>query len=429
MTDVGIGIIGLGTVGCGVLNALHRNQSLLAARTGYNFKILKAVVRDLKKTRSNTCPLPPITTNWKELIEDKNIHIIVELMGGIQEAKQLFHASLAAKKPIVTGNKALLASHGSEIFSRSEQTQTPIFFEAAVAGGIPIIKSVRESLVGNRIELLQAILNGTCNYILTQMSENGLDFSTALSEAQRLGFAEADPSLDIDGWDAAHKAVILASLAYGKWISLSEIYVQGISRLTPMDFAFASELDCSIKLLATLRVRKDGRFEARVCPTLIPKNHVLASVRGVFNAVWLRGDTVGETLFYGRGAGADATASSVIADLVEAANWLENPNKRLICPEYQFYQGSLPSGESVSDYYLRLEVEDRPGVLAQVAGILGADQIGISSVIQHESPDAAIVPLALMLHEAPLAKTQFAVEKIARLECVKSKPLLLPAER
>ncbi|MCX7713548.1 MAG: homoserine dehydrogenase, partial [Chthoniobacterales bacterium] len=291
MKEVGIGIVGLGTVGCGVINALSRNSTLLQARTGFTFSVLKAAVRDISKKRPISTSLPPLVTDWRELIKDKKVEIIVELIGGIEEARHIFSEALAAGKPVITGNKALLASFGSEVLSESLRYRVPIFFEAAVAGGIPIIKSVRESLVGNQIESLQAILNGTCNYILTKMSENGQDFFSALSEAQKFGYAEADPSLDVDGWDAAHKTVILAALAYGKWIRLSQIHVEGITRLTPMDFVFSSEFGCTIKLLSTLRVREDGCFEARVCPTLISRKHVLASVRGVFNAVWIKGDT------------------------------------------------------------------------------------------------------------------------------------------
>jgi homoserine dehydrogenase len=297
-----------------------------------------------------------------------------------------------------------------------------------VAGGIPIIKVVREAFVGNQFESIHGILNGTSNYILTRMTETGMDFAPALDEAQKLGYAEADPALDINGWDAAHKAIILASLAYGFWLDPAQISVAGIEGVTAADIRFADELGYRIKLLATIKAGPERQIEVRVCPTLIPQTHVLASVNGVFNAIAVRGDVVGESLFYGRGAGQDPTASSVIADLVEAALALEVPRACYGFTSHDLYGRCLPVGEAVSKYYLRLAVEDRPGVLAQIAGALGESGIGILSVIQPEGLEGEAIPLVLMVHDAAYSAMQAALGKISALPCVKAPPVLFHVE-
>lgn len=430
MTSIGIGIAGLGTVGTGVVLGLQKNGPLIRERTGVSFVLHRVAVRDPAKPRVTLPQGTQTGTDWRALIEDERIRIVVEIMGGIDEPLALMRAAIAAGKTVVTGNKALLASHGQEIFHLAREKNVPIFYEAAVAGGIPIIKAVRESFVGNRLESLQGILNGTSNYILTRMQESGMDFAPALAEAQSLGYAEADPALDINGWDAAHKAIILASLAYGRWIPEEEIYVEGIEKVTAADIRFADLLGYRIKLLATIRAGDNGRIEVRVCPTLIPRAHVLASVAGVFNAIRLRGDIVGESLFYGRGAGQDPTASSVLADLSAAALAMDHPGGDSGFVPHDLYGDSQPVEESISQFYVRLTVEDRPGVLAQIAGILGTSGIGISSVIQPEE-DAATgsLPLVLMVHDAPFGCMRAAVESIAALPCVLAEPRLLPVER
>lgn len=432
MEPIGIGMAGLGTVGGGVVLNLQKNGSLLRERTGFSFSLRRIAVRDLDKPRPTLPAETQLTTRWQELLTDPEIRIIVELMGGIEAPLALVREALQAGKVVVTGNKALLAEHGREIFQLAHTHGVPVLYEAAVAGGIPIIQAVREAFVGNRIEILQGILNGTSNYILTRMQEEGLDFAPALAEAQSLGYAEADPALDINGWDAAHKAIILASLAYGRWISPSDVHVEGIEKITAADIRFAESLGYRIKLLATIRTEGTGeanRIGVRVCPTLIPREHVLASVSGVFNAVWLRGDVVGESLFYGRGAGQDPTSSAVLADLAEAACALAAPRCRSGFAPHDLYGDCLPIAHAVSAFYLRLEVEDRPGVLAQVAGILGQANIGISSVIQPENSESGTLPLVLMIHEASFGRMREAVAAIDQLACVKAAPQWFPAER
>ncbi len=428
MSDVFLGLAGAGTVGVGLIKNLQRNGVLLRERTGVCPSLRRVAVRDLQKDRGVSLPPEIWTTRWQDLVEDPAIGIVVELMGGIEEPLQLIHAAIAAGKTVVTGNKALLAEHGAEIFQAASAAGVPIFYEAAVAGGIPIIKIVREALVGNRLEIIQGILNGTSNYILTQMEETGADYGQVLPEAQRLGYAEADPTLDVNGWDAAHKAIILASLAYGRWIAPEQIYVEGIERIRQHDIRFARQLGYRIKLLANIRADEAGRISVRVCPTLIPKNHVLASVSGVFNAIWLRGDVLGEALFYGRGAGQDPTASSVLADVTEAALALRQPRASASFQAHDLYGASVPIEEAVFPWYLRLAVEDRPGVLAQVAGVLGHHGIGISSVIQPENNEPGPIPLVLMIHDAAFGNMRTAVKEIANLACVREDPLLLQSE-
>jgi homoserine dehydrogenase len=430
MHQIGIGLAGLGTVGAGVYKHLARNRALLMERIGVELVVRRAVVRDLAKPRAVNPPPELLTTRWQDLIDDPAIDIVVELLGGIEEPLALIKAAIQAGKVVVTGNKALLAEHGPEVFALAAQCKAPVFFEASTAGGIPIIKTMREALIANHIVSIHGIINGTSNYILTRMTDAGLDFAAALAEAQAEGYAEADPTLDVNGWDAAHKAIILASLAYGFWVGTDRIFVEGIERLAAADIRFARELGYRIKLLAIIKAdADDGGIEVRVHPTLIPEAHVLASVSGVFNAVAVRGDVVGDTLFYGRGAGQDPTASAVISDLAEAAVALGGQHRSYGFTPHGLYGNCRPLAEIVSRYYLRLAVDDRPGVLAQVAGILGAHDIGISSVVQPESHDAADrAQLVFMLDRATHRQMESAVAEILRLGCVKPPAALLRVE-
>lgn len=429
MESIGIGLAGFGTVGAGVFQALQRNGELLYRRSGMRFEIRRIALRDVTKTRPLQAPKELVTTQWQDLVADPSIRIIIELMGGIEEPLALFRSAIAAGKILITANKALLAEHGAEIFHLAQDAKIPIFYEAAVAGGIPIIKSVREAFVGNHFESIHGILNGTSNYILSRMtdaSSSALNFHEALSEAQAHGFAEADPSLDINGWDAAHKAVILASLAYGFWLNIRNIEVEGIENISPLDIQFARELGYRIKLLASIRCHPQQEIEAAVCPTLIPESHVLASVNGVFNAILVEGDIVGESLFYGCGAGQDPTTSSVLGDLAEAAHALTSPRPSSCGFRHHNSQARIKDPSSCSSaFYLRLGVDDRPGVLAQIANILGKAEIGISSVIQPEGRNFPHTPLVLMIHNAPRGTMLEAVEQISHLPCVKAKPVLL----
>jgi homoserine dehydrogenase len=424
---IGIGLAGFGTVGAGVYKNLVANGDLLAQRLGARFEVLRIAVRDLQKPRAVAAPVELFTENADDLIADSNIRIVVELMGGIETPLAFIKNAIKAGKTVVTGNKALLAQHGQEIFHLARERRVPVFYEAAVAGGIPIIKVVRESFISNRFQSIHGILNGTSNYILTRMTDTGMDFAPALAEAQQQGYAEADPTLDINGWDAAHKAIILASLAYGFWLDPSRIFVAGIDQVTASDIRFADELGYRIKLLATIRAAAGNAIEVRVSPTLIPKGHVLASVNGVFNAIAVRGDIVGETLFYGRGAGQDPTASSVLADLAEASVGLESSRFCYGFTSHDLYGKCQPVEHAVSKYYLRLSVDDRPGVLAQIAGALGESGIGILSVIQPETHWGSAM-LVLMIHDAPFGAMRSAAEKIASLACVKDTPALFHVE-
>ncbi len=404
MQKIGIGLAGLGTVGAGVYRHLLQNRLLLTERIGLELEVRRIAVRNASLVRSVHPPTAILTDRWEALVDDPTVGIVVELIGGIDLPYELFRRALRARKPVVTGNKALLAEKGAEIFELAAEAGVPVFFEAAVAGGIPIIKSIREGFIGNHLQSIHAILNGTSNYILTRMTDAGLDFPEALREAQAGGYAEADPTLDINGWDAAHKAIILSSLAYGR---------------------FAENLGYRIKLVATIRADSNGSIEVRVNPTLVPKGHVLASVNGVFNALMVRGDIVGDTLFYGRGAGQDPTASAVISDLAQAAIWIDSGGKAFGFTPHGLYGKCLPTKDLVSGFYLRLTVDDRPGVLAQIANVLGSHDIGISSVIQPESHEETAVPLVLMIHDARFGRMREAVEQMSELECVKSAPVLL----
>ncbi len=424
-----IGIAGLGNVGAGVYKNLEKNGALLTERTGAELMVTKIAVRDPSRKRDVEPPAEMITTRWRDLIEDESIDIIVELIGGVDEANALVTGALEAGKAVVTGNKALLAEHGKDLVTLAEKMNVPLYIEAAVAGGIPIIKVVKEALVGNRIEAIYGIINGTSNYILTRMTTAGLQFADALKEAQELGYAEADSALDINGWDAGHKAIILAWLSYGRWLKSDEVSVTGIEDISLTDVAFADQLGYDIKLLAVVRQDEDETIEVRVQAALVPKAHILASVSGVFNAVAVHGDVVGETLFYGSGAGQDATSSSVIADLADAAENLTNEVGANGFVPHGDYGRAKPLDETVSEYYLRLQVTDQPGTLARIADILGKREIGILSVIQPEPEDPyATAQLVLTIHDATYGNMRAAVDEICGLDCTKEDPVLLRVE-
>ena len=423
-----IGLAGFGNVGAGVYKNIEKNRHLLRERTGCELEISKIAVRDPAKSREFALPEGLVTTNLEDLVNDPDISIVVELIGGTDRAFDLVKAALESGKAVVTGNKALLAERGQELFAIAEANGRPIHYEAAVAGGIPIIKAVQESLIGNHIQSVVGIINGTCNYILTRMTEAGLTYEAALAEAQSLGYAESDPTLDINGWDAAHKAIILASLSYGRWVPCDRVHVEGIESIKAEDIAFAAELGYTIKLLGVIQLHEDsGSIEVRVQPSLIPAEHILSSVKGVFNAIMVRGDIVGNTLFYGSGAGQDPTSSSVIADIADAAMWTK-PTRGAGLATHHLYGETLPIEESVSKYYLRVEAEDRPGVLARIATVLGEFEIGILSVIQPEDHDEKYAAIVLMLHYAPYGIIREALERIGQLDCVRNRPVLLRVE-
>jgi homoserine dehydrogenase len=434
-SSLGIGLAGFGTVGSGVWNVLERNGELITGRTGGGVRlhIAKILVRNTAKARATTGEVPAeiFTTDWRKLVEDPAVDIVVELIGGTTDAFEIVAAALRAKKPVVTGNKALLAERGIELFALSKEHDTPIHFEAAVAGGIPIIRTVQDSFIGNRILSFSGIINGTSNYILGRMTDAGLTFEAALAEAQALGYAEADPALDVNGWDAAHKAILLATLAYGFPIDPATVHVSGIEQVRPTDIHFATSLGYVVKLLAFIREHPNGEVELRVQPSFIAQSHILASVHGVFNAVAVHGDTAGESLFYGRGAGQDPTASSVVADLVEAARSLRQANGHRGFLPYREKGRILPVAETSTAYYVRFDVTDRPGVIAEISGVLAKHRIGISgthSPVNPSNPDAEFVDMVFLLHTCPFGKLQEALAEIESLDCINSAPVVFRIE-
>ena len=428
MRDIGIGLAGFGTVGAGVFLNLEKNRALLRERMGRDLVVRKIAVKDPAKNRAVSVPPALLAKNWRDLLDDPSVEVVVELMGGMEEPRELIMEAIRRGKIVVTGNKALLAEHGAEIFRLATEKRVPVFYEAAVAGGIPIIKAVREAFVANHFLRVRGIINGTSNYILTRMAESGLDFASALSEAQAAGYAEADPALDVNGWDAGHKAIILASLADGVWVPSKDVLVEGIEGITPGDIRFAAQLGYTIKLLGFIDACPDGSVEVSVQPSLVPNENILASVRGVFNAIAVRGDVVGDALFYGRGAGGDPTASSVISDLADAAIALDSPRESFGFIPHSLYGKLRPADEVTSAFYLRLGVDDQPGVLARIAGVLGESDIGISSVIQPETPEGELAVLVLMIHDAPRGRVISALQKIRALDCVHGEPALYRVE-
>ena len=426
MKKIGIGLIGCGTVGSGLIRNLPKADALIGERLGVQLEIKSIAVRNPAKSR-DPLPTKPIQ-DWKELIADPAVQIVVELVGGLDEAFQIAQATLHAKKPLVTANKALLAERGQELIPLAQKSGVPIYFEASVAGGIPVLKALREGLVANQLLGLHGIINGTSNYILSRMAEAGSDFATALQQAKDLGYAEADDRLDVDGIDAAHKAAILCFLAYGFLPKFSEIPVEGIRQISSQDVSFAHQLGYAIKLLAMIRPVGTDQIEVRVAPTLLPSRHPMASVHGAFNAVGLIGNLSGPVQFTGRGAGPDATSSALLADLAEAAKNLRDQSPGPALPKPSVKMKLIDRNASVGRFYVRIEVEDRPGVLAQVAGIFGTEKIGISSVLQPEGHGAGSVPLVFLLESASVASLRRAVEHISKLPNTRAPATILRVE-
>jgi homoserine dehydrogenase len=439
MQQANLGMLGGGTVGSGVFHALQQNAGLMSCRIGVKVNVRKVAVKAFDEPRPYPIGRELMTLDWQTVVNDPEVDIVTELVGGTTLAKTMVLTALKLGKPVITANKALLSAHGEELFAAARQHGTNLYYEASVCGGIPIIKSLREGFVGNRITHLYGIVNGTCNYILTRMKLEGADFDSVLKDAQAQGYAEAEPSLDVDGYDAQHKVGILASLAHGFWVNPDEIHVEGIRHVSAMDIKFAQQLGYTIKLLGIIKMgdgqakarKKNGpRIQVSVYPTLIPNSHVLASVNHVFNAVFVRGDIVGDTLFYGRGAGKDATASAVLSDVADAALDLKFGTKHRVPPfvPHEKEGAVTPVEDIVTRYFVRLNVKDVPGTLGKITNILGAAKIGISSVIQPEAIEEATVPLILMLHEAPNGAVMKALKKIAALPVVKGEPVLLRVE-
>ncbi len=422
MKPVQVGVIGFGTVGTGVVRLLTEQRELLARRLGGDLVLKKVADLDLSRPRPVTLEPESLTTRADDILNDPEIDIVVELMGGLDEARQFVLAAISRGKHVVTANKALLAHYGNELLAAAAAHGVEVAFEAAVCGGIPILLALRQGLAANRIQEMFGILNGTANYILTQMSQRDTTFAQALAEAQEAGYAEADPTLDVEGIDTAHKLAILMSLAYGARLDLDSIAVEGISRLDPVDLQFAREFGYSLKLLAI--TRDDGyRVEARVHPTLIPRDHMLANVTGAMNAVYLTGDAVGPILLYGQGAGMMPTASAVVSDILDLARNLTLGIKRRVPPlgcEAALESTRLikPLNDLVTNYYFRFAALDRPGVLSQVSGILGKNGISIAAVIQKGREVKGAVPIVMITHEAREADARQAMREIDQLPVI-----------
>ncbi|MBI4193819.1 MAG: homoserine dehydrogenase [Betaproteobacteria bacterium] len=426
MKPINVGLLGIGTVGGGTFTVLSRNQEEIARRAGCAITMKMVADKDLDRAKRLVGERALVTADAGEVVDHKDIDIVVELIGGTTIAKELILRAIANGKHVVTANKALLAQHGNEIFAAAQEKDVMVAFEAAVGGGIPIIKSLREGLTANRIEWIAGIINGTSNFILSEMREKGAGFDEVLKEAQRLGYAEADPTFDVEGVDAAHKLTIMAAIGFGIPMQFSAAYVEGISRLTRADIAYAEELGYRIKLLGIAK-RKPKGIELRVHPTLIPARRLIANVEGVMNAILVKGDAVGQTMYYGAGAGAEPTASAVVADLVDVARMLTaDPEHRV--PHLAFQPNRLsdipilPIGEVETSYYLRLRVMDRPGVLADITRILADLDISIDAMVQKEPHEGEEqVDIIMLTHQTVEKHINAAIARIEALPVVAGK--------
>jgi homoserine dehydrogenase len=434
MKPINVGLLGIGTVGGGTFTVLRRNAEEIARRAGRPIRITVVADKNLELAKQVTGGACRITDDAFSVVADPEVDIVVELIGGYGVAKDLVLKAIANGKHVVTANKALLATHGNEIFKAAQDRGVMVAFEAAVAGGIPIIKALREGLTANRIQWIAGIINGTTNFILSEMRDKGLSFDTVLKEAQRLGYAEADPTFDIEGVDAAHKITILSALAFGIPMQFDKAYIEGISKLDATDIRYAEQLGYRIKLLGIAR-RTDEGVELRVHPTLIPSKRLIANVEGAMNAVLVQGDAVGSTLYYGKGAGAEPTASAVIADLVDVTRMhTADPEHRVPHLAFQPDQLSdltiLPMDEVTTSYYLRLRVQDKPGVLADITRILADEQISIDAVIQKEPDEGEDqTDLILLTHQTREKRINAAIAKVEALPVVAGKVTRLRLEQ
>ncbi len=444
---VSVGIIGFGTVGSGTARILLENAAVIRERTGIIIALKRIADLDITRDRGISVPEGVLTTDAAAVINDPEIDVVIELMGGIHPAKEFILQAIRNRKHVVTANKALLATEGNELFAEAERAGVEIGFEASVAGGIPIIKVIREGLVANRIIAVYGIINGTSNYIFTKMTDEKVDFSSALKEAQRLGYAEADPTFDIEGIDSAHKLTILASLAYGIPLSFDDGYKEGITKITAQDIAFASELGYKVKLLAITKATADG-IEMRVHPTMVPNEYLISKVDGVFNAVYVEGDAVGSTLYYGRGAGDMPTGSAVVADVVDivrnimCGSVMRIPGitaKAGVPEKSQAFGGSKAAAgagakkikridEIESMYYFRFSALDEPGILSKISGILGNYNISIASVIQKGRSLGGSVPLVVLAHRSREKDVLNSIREIDALPIVSDKTLFIRVE-
>ena len=430
-TPMKVGLLGLGVVGGGTWKVLQKNAQEIARRAGRSIQVAGIAVRDVEKARALVGDAVPVTSDPLSLVRDPDIDVIVELIGGDSTAYEMIMEAIAQGKHVVTANKALLAKYGNEVFAAAHAKGVMVTFEAAVAGGIPIIKAIREGLTANRIESVVGIINGTTNFILSEMRSRGQPFYSVLAEAQHLGYAEADPTFDIEGVDAAHKLTLLSAMAFGIPVQFEKAHIEGITNLAPEDIQHAERLGYRIKLLGITRRRPNG-IELRVHPTLVPTNCLLANVEGAMNAVLVQGDAVGPSLYYGQGAGELPTASAVVADLVDVAR-LQAADHDHRVPYLAFQLDAMddtpvmPMEDVVSSYYLRLRVQDRPGVLADVARILANAGISIGSMIQEPNGEAE-ADIIFLTHEAREGSIALAMDQIRTLPVVQSELILLRVE-
>lgn len=429
MRKISIGMIGFGNIGCGVIKILQQRKSLLAQKIGVEIVIKKICDKDISTKRDASIDKGLLTRDVNEVINDPQIDIVVELIGGVNPAKEFILAALKKGKHVVTANKALLAEYGNELFSEAAERGKNIYFEASVGAGIPIIKSIKEGLVANKFSSIFGIVNGTSNYVLTQMSKEGCSFAEALNQAKHKGFAEKDPTLDIEGIDSAHKLVLLTYLAYGRIVKIRDIFVEGISRISAADIAYAKELGYAIKLLAIAK-KEIEELEVRVHPTFLPANHLLSSVDGVFNAIYVSSDLAGELMFYGPGAGQLPAASAVVADIVDLT---QDIKAGFFKPTLNSIQdNSIKSLRQIDEfenkYYIRITVVDKPGVLAKISGILAKFGISIASVTQKEKSKAQVVPVVMVTHEVKEKNLRNALKMIDRLPEIKEKSVAIRIE-
>ncbi len=432
MQEINVGLLGMGTVGEGVVRLLIKNQDLIRSRVGVPVCLKRVADIDVSRTQNVDLEKGVFTTDAFTIVNDPNIHIVLEMIGGQTVAKELIFKAMENGKHIVTANKALLANQGQQIFQSAYEHGVDLAFEPSVGGCMPIIKLLRESLVGNHILAMTGILNGTCNYILSKISEEGIPFESALADAQASGFAEADPTMDIEGFDTAHKLAILSSLAFGMKINFKDIYIEGISKITPLDIRFAEEFGFCIKLLAISKIRDKG-IEARVHPTMIASDNILSSVRGSLNAVTISGDAVGDLFLSGHGAGMMPTASAVVSDIVDIArNILSGSTGRVPLLAYQMQNIQqipvIPIERISTHYYIRFSALDQPGVLSKISGILGNHNISIKSVQQKGRKQKGSVPIVMLTHRAEEASMNQALNEIALLNVISHPPTLIRIE-
>ncbi|MCW8859001.1 MAG: homoserine dehydrogenase [Deltaproteobacteria bacterium] len=432
MSSINVGLLGFGTIGTGVVRIFQKNTEIIQQRLCHNIALMKIADLDITTDRGVKLEAGMLTTDVEEVISNPEIDVVIELIGGYEPAKSFILKAIAQGKHIVTANKALMAVHGQEILDAAQRQGVAVMFEAAVGGGIPIISAIKESLCANQFSSVLGILNGTCNFILTKMFQDGSDFATVLKEAQDLGYAEADPTFDIEGVDTAHKIALLSALCFGTTVDFDQVYTEGIDQITAVDITFAAQMGYKIKLLA-IGKNHGGRIEVRVHPTMIPDSYQLAEVDGVFNAVRLTGDFVGPTLLYGSGAGMDATASAVMGDVMAIGrDQLSGARLRVpimgYCPDQIKALPIKAMSEIVSHYYLRFTALDQPGVLAQIAGCLGEHNISIQSMIQPERHEVDSVPIVLMTHAAMEADVANALKRIEQLAIVTQSTRLIRVE-